>query len=94
MKNSYEIRGDVTAIFVEYKGRVLETLIDTTDLEKVLSFPNKWHVRPKQSGFYVEGHTPRNNYKRTSLVLSRFLFDNPKGLVVDHINHDTLMLFR
>jgi peptidyl-prolyl cis-trans isomerase D len=42
MKNKYEIRGEETAIFLDYKGETLETIIDTEDLEKVKECPNKW----------------------------------------------------
>lgn len=50
-----------------------------------------WGVRyaPKIDGFYA--CTYKNNPEEYySLPIHRFIMDAPKGLVVDHINHDTL----
>lgn len=93
MKNDYEIRGEVTAIFLKRRnGLVLETLISTTDLEKVKSFPGRWFamLHGSKSRFYVKGHTPMVRGKQEVHLLHRWLFDNPKGLVIDHINHNSL----
>jgi hypothetical protein len=92
MKNDYEIRGDVTAIYLNRKGTKLETLISTSDLEKVKEFPNTWCViwNAKTRSFYVTGNLPKTNGKRGTVRLHRYILDDPKGLVIDHINHDTL----
>lgn len=93
MKNEYEIRGDVTVIFLKRKnGLVLETLIKTSDLEKVKSFPGRWFamLHGSKNRFYVKGHTPMIKGKQEVHLLHRWLLDNPKGLVIDHINHNTL----
>jgi hypothetical protein len=89
MKNDYEIRGDITAIFL---NRKLETLISTSDLELVNKFPNTWSAQwnPLTKSFYVYGYLPKKDGKRIRLLLHRVLLDNPKNLVVDHIDHDTL----
>jgi hypothetical protein len=43
--NKYEIRGDVTAIFLYRRnGECYETFIDTEDLEKVKSLNLSWHT--------------------------------------------------
>ena len=73
--NTYEINGDVTKVF-DSKGNFC--LIDTEDLDKVK--PYCFH---------------KNHYgyfKSTSLNSSmhRLIMGAPKGMVVDHINHDTL----
>ncbi|GMA55457.1 hypothetical protein GCM10025857_68140 [Alicyclobacillus contaminans] len=63
MKNEFEIRGDVTAIFVKAKGgKMLETLIDTSDLPIADSMPNSWyaHADSSQHRYYVEGQRSIN----------------------------------
>lgn len=85
MKNKYEIRGEETAIFLNYKGQVLETIIDTEDLEKVKKFPNTFHYA---SGYVVGSENIRG--MGIPKALHRIVMDTPNGLVVDHINHNTL----
>lgn len=92
MKNKYEIRGDITVIFLQCKdGEVVETIIDTADFSKVNSYGGTWHVkrdkrRANQCGssyVYIE-------IKHAHHYLSRVLLGAPKGIVVDHINQNTL----
>jgi hypothetical protein len=88
MKNSYEVRGNVTAIFVKGKGITYECLIDTSDLEKTKQFPFTWFVNPKG---YVWGHTSRKTGKRSAIYIHRYLMDiNDRSKDVDHLNHNTL----
>ena len=99
MRNKYEIRGDVTAIFIKRRsGETLETLIDTADLPILLEAGIAWyvswdcHVR----SFYVFGGiwTYQPKKKETRFRLHRFLFGlhqkRNKHIIIDHINHDTL----
>lgn len=93
MKNEYEIRGDITAIILNRKnGEKLETLVSTSDLEKLKSFNCSWYamLHASKNCFYVKGRTPMAKGKYKEFLLHRWLFDNPEGLVIDHINHDTL----
>lgn len=93
MKNSFEIRGEVTAIFLRRKnGATIETLIDTIDLPRAQEFPMTWyaHWHNDTKSFYVYGNTPVKEGKRTIVTLHRWLLNPPKHLVIDHINHDTL----
>lgn len=88
MNNKFEIRGDVTAIFLKrMDGSILETSIDTKDLPVVQSFPKTWFAvwSPNTKSFYVQGLI-----QGRSIRLHRWVLTPPKGLVVDHINHDTL----
>lgn len=92
MKNSYEVRGEVTAIFLRRRdGSTLETLIDTEDLEKAKAFKNSWttYYDPKLDGYYVQGSLTVNG-KETKVSLHRYLTDAPPDKVVDHLDHDTL----
>lgn len=88
MKNKYEIRGNVTAIFLNRKdGSTLETIIDTSDLEKVKKFKGKWYAswHPHTKSFTVRG-----NIKKSRVFLHRYILDAPRNLQVDHIKHNTL----
>jgi hypothetical protein len=89
MKNSFDIRGDVTAIHLNHNGKVIETLIDTEDLERVQSFPYWWHIEDKGNALYVCGRTTEEN-DRKRIWLHRFIMGTPDDLVVDHKDHYTL----
>ncbi|MET3507062.1 HNH endonuclease [Halalkalibacter oceani] len=87
MRNNYEVRGDVTAIFLNHKGQIYETLIDTADLEKVKSMTNTWFLNDNG---YVRANFPADRVNRGSLRLHRFILNAPKDKDVDHINGDKL----
>lgn len=93
MKNKYEIRGEVTAIFLNRRdGTILECLIDTTDLPKANEFDGKWyaHLNRGTSNFYVYGNKKVGERKFNTLILHSVLLDINDGMVGDHINHNTL----
>lgn len=88
MKNQYEVRGDITAIFLNRNnGDVLETLIDTADLERVKQFQNKWYSNwsPLTQSFYCHGKVNGVHYG-----LHRWIVQCPANMQVDHFNNDTL----
>lgn len=87
MKNRYEIRGDVTAIFINCKGKVAETLIDTKCLQRAMEYPHSWcgHYSKNTNTFYVIG---RLNGKY--IQFHRWILDPPKDRVVDHVNRNPL----
>lgn len=89
MKNGYEIRGNVTIIFVKHKNETYETIIDTEDLEKVNISSNTWKIEQRKSLPYVTGKMNEDK-KFTYFRLHRCVMDAPYGMVVDHINHNTL----
>ena len=91
MKNRYEIRGDITVIFLKYKEQILETSIDTKYLPLISSFNVLWDVYLSKSSnsFYVRCRK-MNNGTRTTFLLARVIVNAQKGNDVDHINHDTL----
>lgn len=68
----------------------ITTKIDLDDLD-IARKASSWGVlkRPNNYGFYVAGWL-KAEYGRRKVLLHRLLFDEPKGLVIDHINHDTL----
>lgn len=88
MKNDYEIRGDVTAIFLRRRdGSILETLVDTEDLPKANEFSGSWCAEYKKDidSYYVIGV---KDYK--SFRLHRWLMNPPHDKQVDHINGNGL----
>jgi len=57
--------------------------IDIDDIPRVKDYC--WSAKSKERGnvWYIRGYVEKRN-----VVLSRYLMDAPKGMVVDHINHD------
>lgn len=93
MKNHYEIKGELTVIFLRKKnGDIIETAISTSDLSMVqllnVSFYPVWNK--DTSSYYVNYHTVNSLGKKTNKSLHRLLMGDPKSKIVDHINHDTL----
>ena len=90
MKNEYKILGDETVIFIKRRnGQVLETIVDTEDLEKIKAAKCSWYSKYDvgTKTFYVRGKKPKEN---KSIIFHRLITGCPEGLQVDHINHDTL----
>lgn len=93
LKNKYEIRGSVTAIFLSRRdGSVLETLIDTSDLKRAQEFPNTWCVSwsADTHSFYCYGKLKQLNGERKSVLLHRWITNCPGDKQVDHFDNDTL----
>lgn len=57
-------------------------LIDEIDAPRVLAF--KWCAKREKGRYYIRATTAR------VIRLHRFVMDAPDGMVVDHINNDTL----
>lgn len=97
MKNRYEIRGDVTALFIEKRGRTYEVLIDTYELPRLKEINNTWFLliqntkfnreHPEEATYYVRG-----KIKGVPIFLHRLLVGDHdwKTYVVDHVNGNTL----
>lgn len=94
MKNKYEVRGDITVIFINSKkyGK-LEVLISTNKLERVDEFRGSWYVNWEKhtQSFYVRGWMPKVNEKQVPVRLHRWITDATDGMMVDHVNHDGLI---
>lgn len=84
-KNNYEVEKEIVRVQLDRKGSdPVYTIIDLEDLDRVLSFPNKWCVSiRRQASVYAHSGN-------SSTMLHRLIMEAPKGLVVDHINHDPL----
>lgn len=89
MKNTFEVHGDVTVIFLRHKGEIKTTLISTEDLPRVSSIAGSWYVLD------VGGKRGKKIYAGTNIggvtvYLHQVIAMNPPKTVVDHINHCTL----
>lgn len=83
MKNRYEVRGDVTVI---YLNNGLETTISTEDLDKVNSYPCTWFAHAHRNGtYYVKG-----KYRGVTYRLHRVITDCPENLMPDHLDRNPL----
>lgn len=90
MKNEYEVRGEVTAIFLKsIDGYTSETLIDTDDLPKVNSFNTSWVIHTNEHKYQHVRTMVVKGGKKEIIRLHRLITNAPKGKVVDHINHNT-----
>jgi hypothetical protein len=81
MINEYEIRGDVTAIYLETKnhGR-LETLISTNKLDKAKEFPFAWQAKwsDEINSFYCVGYVKIDKSKKKIIRLHRLITNCPE----------------
>lgn len=86
-KNEYIVKGDTTILLI---GNMVEVLIDTDDLERVRDEKYTWKVHTDGKGKVYVSREKRIDGKRSVELLHRFIMNNPEGLVIDHLNHDTL----
>lgn len=63
-------------------------MVDDCDFERISQF--KWSVDGKQPYLYARTHIPLGNGKRSHPSMHRMVMNAPRGLDVDHINHNTL----
>lgn len=80
--NSYKIIDDVCYIDISYKGQQYITKVDLEDLPRIKKEFGRMFAKPRITDNYV--------INRKGMKLHRLITNCPKGLVVDHINHDTL----
>ena len=95
--NKYEIRGNITVVFIYHKNEKYEVLIDTEDLHRLIEKDWRWHLvwEPTSKFFYVQTilyyYNDKNEYKSRIIYLHRFLLNEKDSKIhVDHRNHDPL----
>lgn len=91
MENKYEIRGNVVAIITTNKklGEI-EILTSLSDLPKLIEFNGKWSICGNTKKPYVRSRPRKGFYSENYIYLHRWLTGCPKGMVVDHVNGNTL----
>ncbi|MDQ0062366.1 HNH endonuclease [Paenibacillus harenae] len=87
IRNRYEIKGSITTIFIDTEKGVLEFLVSTNKLEILDNYSGKFVKTGKGKHIYGIGSVKYKDIEHP--YLHRLLTNAPKGLVVDHINHDT-----
>ena len=83
MKNEFIIKDRYAEIIINSpKYGIEKALIDVEDIEKVDKY--KWHLSglKKKGNHYIEAYPNKR--------LHRYILDCPDGMVVDHINRNTL----
>jgi hypothetical protein len=96
--NKYEIRGIITVIYLEKRnGKILETLIDTEDLCKLIKLNYRWNAIWKQNtkSYYAKATVYRGiingERQQDSYYLQRVLLDvTDTNIIVDHKDYDSL----
>lgn len=90
MKNGFDVRGDITVIYLRRRdGSMVETIVDTSQIQRLKEFGASWYPGPGPL-IYVRAKPPNGNRNSTKILLHRFLVSAPDGKFVDHINHNTL----
>lgn len=94
IRNEYKIMDDGTVIIYLDRNNHerLETIVDKESFIKISSLSAKWYANYSKNNrsFYV--HTKIKNEDGISrlIQLHRYITDCPEGMVVDHINMNTL----
>lgn len=90
MTNRHEILpGGIAVIYLQGGGVEHATIIDAADLPKVAELNGCWYAQRRRWTWYA-AITVRENGRRQTFRLHRFLMDPPDDMEVDHINNDGL----
>lgn len=90
MKNNYRVDGEVAYIELNYKGLIMEAIIDACEIEQIDKFSNTtWFAAKNGKTFYSKTKFAVNK-KDVTFFLHRLLLGFPEGLEVDHINRNGL----
>lgn len=68
------------------QGKV--ALVDDEDYDFLMQW--KWQASRTSYGFYALGYTKGPHSKRKHLIMHRLIMNTPRGLCVDHRDHNTL----
>lgn len=91
MKNEYEIRGDITVIFLYHRETMKEVVIDTTDLERLKEFDNTWGICESNGKEYVYGHQSRkDNQYQKSIILTKWILGDDINVLINCIDGNNL----
>lgn len=93
--NPVKIEGEVTTIFCYSKGQLYESYIDTEDLPKLaigvaISIVNKGSKNGADALYCRLGCPAKHKDGVRGETIHRIVMGRPAGMVVDHINHNSL----
>lgn len=87
MRNNVFINGDIAEIQLLHG---LVTLIDKSDYDWLKDLDVIWHASYDKNGNWYVKSVRMENGKKKRIILARIIMGEPDGLVIDHINHNTL----
>ena len=94
VKNEVRVIGDDAVMLIYGMGQKFETVFDASDLPLVQAFPTRWMADGKSAARPYVHSRCRRDKKGLRVPLHRYIVAGdvgiPDGLVVDHINRDTL----
>lgn len=90
MKNKYRIISDAAIIEIWSKKLLYECKIDTEDLDKVKELGTSWGIARSNSSYFMVRTIKQVNGERKAIGIHNIIMNPPDGMVVDHINGDTL----
>lgn len=92
MKNKFRIDGETTVVFLSSGDGIKEAIIDTKSLEILNDFEGTFRAvwNHNTQSYYAQGYDLTNSTKKKNVMMHRWLMCAPEGMVVDHLNHDTL----
>jgi hypothetical protein len=90
--NEYAIKENYTEIYVVQRNKTKHViLIDTLNLNKLLGFSHRWHVRwHKNAHRFYACATIYSKDGSKDMLMHSFLFDRQENEVLDHINGNGL----
>ncbi|HBY21230.1 MAG TPA: hypothetical protein DEG71_09555 [Clostridiales bacterium] len=92
--NDFKIVGDTTIIYLNKRdGSVLETLIDTEDLERIQNMKLKWvswFCKETQSYYARATQYIGNGEHGKTIYLHKVIMNCEGKILVDHLDHKTL----
>jgi len=89
--NEYVIEGDTTKIKVSYKQLTLWTIIDTEDLQKLISLGYHWYARYRKylNNYYIQCNTYFDGIHK-NVLLHQFVLNYFDPYGIDHIDNNSL----
>jgi hypothetical protein len=88
--NKYQIRGDITVLFLEATdGKQFEAIIDTEDLQRLIDIDCYWSVRynKKQDNYYIRTSGRKHTIGKGTFYLHQVILDE-EAENVHHCLHD------
>jgi hypothetical protein len=91
--NDYKIFDDYTIIYLKKNnGEIIETIIDTEDLQRLIELDYSWHARWAENieGYYARTTLRKDGKINGTIPLHKLIMNAPKGVYVDHEDHNGL----
>lgn len=89
-ENVYVIKGEIVEIHVPFKNKTLISTFDADELSKVDLFCWSARYDSHVDNYYLQSSIKGQTDRKTMAMLHRMVCNYPIGMVVDHINGNTL----